>query len=143
MKNKKLRNLLEFKDREQVRQLLSLSSGQKSEGEIAEVLLNFIKNTKWVLHGFFEGPTLFALIGLQLLAKKEGKILYIAVRPENQKTGLGRDLIEMCQTKYKLKKISAESNSETLSFYEKLGFKLSENSTEAGVLSKSYSEKTK
>src|SRR3989338_8539997 len=102
MTSRKLRNLLEFKDRDQVRNLLELASGRT---DINDILLGYIKNAKWALHGFFEGPVLHGLIGLHLLEKKEAQIQYIAVRPEDQKTGIGGDLVAAVQEKYKLKKI--------------------------------------
>ena len=119
-----------------MRSLISLSSGIAEPAQINEILMGYITNTKWALHGCYEGPVLFNLIGLELLPNKEAIIQYFAVRPEQQKSGLGSELLGMVQEKYKLKKISVTPTSESQGFFENQGF--TKDPDDDGKLSKDY-----
>ena len=117
---RKLKNLLEFKDREQIRGLLKLASGKDSDNEISEILLKFITDTKWVILGLVEGPVLFGLMGVEKTEPKTGHLHYIAVRSE--KEGLGRELFEQSLKKLKFKALTVTSPEPVKDFFLKVGF---------------------
>lgn len=122
MSKVKLKNLMEFKDREQIRGLLRLSTGVTSDNEISEILLKFISDTKWSLLGLVEGPVLYALAGVEKTEAKTGQLHFLAVRPENQKQGMGAELLIQTQKKLKLKVMKVSSLEHTKDFFGKCGF---------------------
>lgn len=133
----KLKNLMEFKDREQIRGLLRIATGLTSDNEISEILLKFITDTKWSLLGFVEGPVLYALAGVEKTEAKTGRLHFLAVRPENQKQGLGSELLSQTQKKLKLKVMTVSSLEQAREFFEKSGFQeegVSENPVGAKVI---------
>lgn len=124
MKPPKLRNLLEFKDRDQVRDLLKIAAHTDNTAEITEILMGYIKNQKWVLLGLVDGPVLKALMGIELLEKKQAYLQFISVRPDAQSQGLGAQILEMATAKQKLKKLSLKSPESTKGFFDKCGFEM-------------------
>jgi len=67
---------------------------------------------------------LSGLIGLRLLPGDEAEIRHIVVAQENRHSGIGRQLVFRVRSLLKLSKLTAETDSDAVGFYRKLGFQV-------------------
>src|SRR5690606_784633 len=89
------------------------------------IINEYEKNPRQPLYGILSRGKLAGLIGLRLLSPSEAEIRHIVVTLENRGTGIGRRLISEIRSVLKISKLTAETDSEAVVFYRKVGFQIS------------------
>lgn len=100
-----------------IKDLMSLCLHKPNKKKIQQALKIYQKNHHLYL-GILEG-TIMALVGYDVLDNK-CKILHLAVRPDFQKQGIAKWMIEWMS--YQYNRLEAETDNEALGFYQKVGF---------------------
>lgn len=119
---------LEFVDcRTRVREsevlsLLSEAVGNCTDSKLDAIASSYESEPGRFLLGLARGASILGLIGGEIRRSTSASILYIVVRREHRRNGLGRSLIERPRDRFSLREIVAETDREALAFYERCGF---------------------
>ncbi|MBA8667303.1 GNAT family N-acetyltransferase [Holosporaceae bacterium 'Namur'] len=101
---------------------LLLSCTYPSKEEKVQDIINYYLHTDSTdLLGIEKNNELIGLLGIELMLNK-GIIKHISILPDFQKEGIGTKVIKTLPIKYDLNIIEAETDNESVSFYQNLGF---------------------
>lgn len=93
----------------------------KTEEKIQDCINYYINNNSTDLLGIEKNEDLIGLLGIELKQNK-GVIKHISILPPYQKEGVGTKVIKTLPIKYDLNIIEAETDDESVAFYQNLGF---------------------
>lgn len=101
--------------------VLALSVGYPTPEKLAAVVARY-RHPTWSAYALFDAATVVGVCGLESLPAKSGRLRHIAVRPESQRSGVGRLLIEELRARRALREIQAETHAGAAPIYERCGF---------------------
>lgn len=90
----------------------------------SSILDEYESNPGQPLYGIRLHGKLAGLIGLRILSADEAEIRHIVVTKENRGKGIGRRLIAEIIPLLGVSQLSAETDSEAVAFYRKVGFQI-------------------
>lgn len=118
----KYRDLTRLLGDPRIAELLRPAVGNPTPEKIASIVQQY--SSPWKLRGFERDGRVDACIGVEIIALGEAVIHHIAVAPTWRRKGLGRALIAAARQEFDLYRMSAETNSESLGFYQRCGFQV-------------------
>lgn len=104
-----------------IRQLLAYAT---SEERIEVEYAAYQNNPNWRLYGLKKERKFIGCIGVEQRGLEQIEITHLAVSPVNRKAGTGKELVEWVFRIYCPKVMIAETDSEAVGFYSKLGFEI-------------------
>ncbi len=102
--------------------ILKLAVGYPTPGKLAGIVSTYRSNASWSAYALLEEDAVVAVIGVEEDARGSLRIRHIATRPDAQRRGLGRLLIERLQEELSTAELYAETDTDAVRFYKRCGF---------------------
>jgi GNAT superfamily N-acetyltransferase len=106
----------------ELRRLFALAVGRPTSQRLAAVADEYASAPGRFLFGVVEDDVVLGLVGGSLESPGGATIAHIAVRPERQRGGLGRRLIEAVRDRLQVQALTAHTDRDAVHFYERCGF---------------------
>ena len=106
----------------QIQDVFALAVGYPTPDKLAGLAAQYESTPTWSAFGLFEGRVPLGVIGLEHRAPGSAQIRHISVAVNTQRSGIGRCLIEESRTRYGLRELYAETQSDAVPFYQRCGF---------------------
>ena len=103
-----------------LREVIALSVGSSTKEKIDRVLASYREDNNYII-GCLLDDKLVALIGFECI-NQEGNIKHISVLDTYRFKGIARKLVEYVIKSFSLKNLLAETDEDSIIFYQKLGF---------------------
>jgi GNAT superfamily N-acetyltransferase len=105
-----------------VTQLFALAVGRPTPERLTAVAAEYATKPERFLLGVLENDVVLGLVGGSLESEDGAIISHLAVRPERQRRGLGRRLIQAVRDRLRIRTLMAQTDHEAVGFYERCGF---------------------
>lgn len=102
--------------------LLALAVGDPTPNRLASLANSYLTTPNLVAYGLFDGSSIQALAGLEILSTSAAAVRQIAVTPLSQGSGLGRKIMTDLIALLNLSNLEAETDEQAIGFYSSLGF---------------------
>jgi GNAT superfamily N-acetyltransferase len=106
----------------ELRRLFALAVGRPTSERLAAVADEYASAPERFLLGVVENDVVLGLVGGSLESADGATIAHIAVRPERQRGGLGRRLVQAARDRLHVQALTAHTDRDAVHFYERCGF---------------------
>jgi RimJ/RimL family protein N-acetyltransferase len=108
-----------------VKELLSLCVYSPTQVKLSDIIDRYFASSSCELLLLLLGKVLIGIIGVRVMREKV-IIKHTAISPYYQKQGLGSKSVKLLIQRYSVPTIEAETDSDSVKFYESNGFKIQE-----------------
>lgn len=120
-------------NQESIRQLLSYCVFEPDKAKLERIVRAYGADPDSLMLGYAEGEQVLGCVGVNVENPQDIVIVHFSVDPTRRNQGIGRKMIEELITQLAPQSIEAETDDDTIAFYQRCGFEVTEVSEKYGV----------